>query len=195
MIHWQVYLTSIGWTTDADDPAFMGAAGVVMYNGSIGSFIVNVTTGFSKPMIDAPGDLLHLNSVNVSGGAGTLTISLTDTDYLRGGAGFLNFSMGGTTSGIVSAQAFMDAGNAEFGTGTLLGSMTSNGPAFSYTSAGTVVNTTDPYSLTLVTTITHTSVGQISSFDANVVPEPSMIALMSLGLVGLGVAGRRKQAK
>ena len=32
-----------------------------------------------------------------------------------------------------------------------------------------------------------------ADFD-NTVPEPSMIALMSLGLVGLGIAGRRKKA-
>ena len=185
-------LTSIGLTTTSDS---ISTTGIVAYNGSLGSFLITVTTGFSKPVLGAPGSMLDLNSVSVSGGSGTLTLGLTDTDFLRGGAGFLNFGIGGTTDGTVSAQAYMDVANTEFGTGTLMGSMTSGGPAFSYTSAGTIVNTADPYSLTLVTTVTHASAGDISSFDAAVVPEPSMIALMSLGLIGLGFTGRRKLAK
>jgi hypothetical protein len=184
-------LTSSGLTTTNSDFDFGAGAGAVGYGGPIGTFLINITGGLSKPIIGEPGTMLDLFSVNVSGGTGTLTIALTDTDFFRGGAGFLNFNIGGTTDGTISAQAYMDAGNAEFGTGTLLGSMTSAGPAFSHTSAGTTVNTTDPYSLTLVATVTHDGFG-ISSFDANVVPEPSMLALMSLGLIGLGFAGRRK---
>lgn len=184
-------LTSIGLTTTGDlDPT----TGVVSYSGGFGSFLVNVTTGLSKPLLSAPGTMFDLNSVTVSGGTGTLTIGLTDTDFLRGSAGFLNFAIGGTTDGTVSASAYMDAANTEFGTGTLMGSMSASGSAFSYTSAGTVVNTTDPYSLTLIASVTHASRGDVSSFDAAVVPEPSMLALMSVGLVGLGFAGRRKQA-
>lgn len=184
-------LTSIGLTTTGDLDA---TTGVLSYSGGFGSFIINVTTGLSKPVLSAPGTMFDLNSVTVSGGTGTLTIGLTDTDFLRGGAGSLNFLIGGTTDGTVSAQAYMDAGNIEFGTATLLGSMTATGSAFSYNSGVTTVGA-DPYSLTLVTTVTHGNSFDVSSFDAAVVPEPSMIALMSLGLVGLGVASRRKQAK
>jgi hypothetical protein len=182
--------TSIGFTTIGD--AYSGA-GTVSYSGALNAFNINVTTGISKPVLNGPGTMLDLVSVNVSGGTGTLTIGLTDTDFLTGGVGFINFNIGGTTSDTISAQAYMDAGNAEFGTGTLLGSMTSDGPAFSYTSADTIINPTSPYSLTLFATVTHTN-GGITSFDANVVPEPSMLALMSLGLIGLGFAGRRKLA-
>jgi len=187
-------LTSIGLTTNSDSD-FGSGAGVVGYGGGFGSFILNLTAGISKPVIREPGTMLDLMSLTVSGGTGTLTIKLTDTGFLRGGAGFLNFNIGGTTDGTISAQAYMDSANTEFGTGTLLGSMTSSSPAFAYTSAGTTVNTTDPYSLTLVTSVTHANAGDVSSFDANVVPEPSMLALMSLGLIGLGFAGRRKLAK
>ena len=186
-------LTSAGFTTDADGSSSM--AGVVTYNGGFGSFIVNVTTGISKPVLNAPGTILDLNSVNVSGGTGTLTIGLTDTDFLRGGAGSLNFEIGGTTDGTVSASAYMDATNAAFGMGTTLGSMSTTGTgAFSYSSGVTTVGS-DPYSLSIFTTVTHQNAGDISSFDASVVPEPSMLALMSLGLVGLGFAGRRKLTK
>ena len=185
-------LTSIGLTTSND---LDSTTGVVSYSGGFGSFLVNFTTGLSKPLLSAPGTMFDLNSVTVSGGTGTLTIGLTDTDFLRGGAGFLNFNIGGTTDGTVSALAYMDAANLEFGTGTLMGSMSATNSAFSYASAGTTVNTTDPYSLTLIATVTHANAYDVSSFDAAVVPEPSIIALMSIGLVGLGIAGRRKQVK
>ena len=186
-------LTSAGFTTDVDGSS--AQAGVVTYNGGFGSFIVNVTTGLSKPVLNAPGTILDLNSVNVSGGTGTLTIGLTDTDFLRGSVGSLHFEIGGTTNGTVSASAYMDATNAEFGTGTTLGSMTTAGTgAFAYTSGITTVGS-DPYSLSIFATVTHQNAGDVSSFDAGVVPEPSMLALMSLGLVGLGFAGRRKLTK
>jgi len=185
-------LTSIGLTTSGDLDSTTGA---VVYAGGFGSFAINVTTGLSKPVLDAPGTMFDLNSVTVSGGSGTLTIGLTDTDFLRGGAGSLNFAIGGTTDGVVSASAYMDSANTEFGTGTLLGSMgTTETGAFSYNSGVTTVGS-DPYSLTIYATVTHQNAGDASSFDAAVVPEPSMLALMSLGLVGLGFAGRRKLAK
>lgn len=184
-------LTGIGLTTSADTTP---DAGVVTYSGAIGSFLVNVTTGISKPMIGAPGTMLDLNSVSVSGGSGTLTLGLTDTGFLRAGAASLNFSIGGTTDGTVTADAFVDFANTEFGTGTLLGSMTAGSTAFSYDSGVTIVPTDDPFSLSIVASVTHGPLGGISSFDAAVVPEPSMLALMCLGLVGLGFTGRKRRS-
>ena len=189
-------LTGIGLTTTGDlDPT----TGSVVYTGGFGSFLMNATVGLSKPVLDGPGNIFDLNSVSVSGSAGSLTIGLTDTDFYKKGAGFLNFSIGGTTDGSIAASAYMDASNIEFGTGTLLGSMSYTGgglnSGFGYNSSGTAINGTDPYSLTLVTTITHANATDTTSFDAAVVPEPSILALISLGLVGLGFAGRRKQGK
>lgn len=186
-------LTASGLTTTEND---FSADGIVTYIGGIGSFSLSVTTGVSKPLISGPGTMLDLNSLTVSGGSGTLNIGLTDTDFLPGGGvGWLNFALGGTTDGTVSAEAFMDTGNAEFGTGTSLGSYASTSlGAFSYNSEGVGVNTTDPYSLSIFASVTH-DIGDISSFDAAVVPEPSILALMGLGLVGLGFASRRRQAK
>src|SRR6056297_2344194 len=54
--------------------------GVVVFNGALGDFIINVSTGISTPVLgseDQP--ILDLNSVDVSSGAGSLTIGLTAT--------------------------------------------------------------------------------------------------------------------
>ena len=74
--------------TDAD------ADGVVNYNGAVGSFNINVTTGISKPAL--PDGTMDLNSVNVSGGDGQLQIMLTDTGFTGPVGGFTS-SIGGTT--------------------------------------------------------------------------------------------------
>lgn len=86
--------------------------GAIVFNGSLGVFTVNVTTGISKPLLDGSPQLMDLNSVSVnSTGAGQLFIQLTDTDF---------------------------------------------GP------------TTDPFSLGIEATVTHTAGGQVSSFDAEI---------------------------
>lgn len=85
--------------------------GAIVFNGSLGVFTINVTTGISKPLATSP-QLMDLNSVSVSGtGAGQLFIQLTDTGF---------------------------------------------GP------------TTDPFSLGIEATVTHTAGGQVSSFDAEI---------------------------
>ena len=48
--------TTVGVTTDADGTA--GAAGIITFLGTVGSFVVSVTTGFSKPLIGPPALLI-----------------------------------------------------------------------------------------------------------------------------------------
>lgn len=180
--------TAKGNTTDMDAAA---GAGMLSYNGSVGSYSVSVAYGVSKPLLTGRPSLLDLFSLQFSGGAGAIDIGLTDTDYL--GPSGLVFATGGTTNGSISLEAWLDAGNQEFMQGTKLGSTISNGGAFSYTSGQTLA-ATNPYSLTILSTITH--LGQypkITSFDAEIrVPEPSVIALFAAGLFGMGFARRRK---
>jgi hypothetical protein len=68
-------------------------AGAITYLGSINDFIINVTTGISKPAIGGVNNYaeLDLNSVNVQfTGAGTLRITLEDTGYTSGPDGELS---------------------------------------------------------------------------------------------------------
>jgi hypothetical protein len=174
-------------------------AGAITFIGSLGGgtvWTVNVTTGLSDPILGSPSSPhMDLNSVNVSsGGAGTLTIDLTDTDFTAspGPAGF-TMRIGGTTAGTVNYTAWSDPGNAEFGLVDLINSTGPLGPgAFSATTSG-LAAVDAAYSLTQRVVITHTGVG-VTSFDAELIPEPATLALVGLGLAGLA-ARRRRNAK
>ncbi|MGF1540389.1 MAG: hypothetical protein ACFCU5_08050 [Pleurocapsa sp.] len=185
---------------DANDIATL--PGVVAYNNSIGSFLVNVATGISKPLLGSD-KLAHidLNSVNVSGAAGDLYIAFSDTDFV---GTFKNTTykslIGGTTNGTVTAKTFLDNSNTLFGEGIELANFgTFSKGAFSNEISG-LVNTDSPYSLTSIVKVSHTGAYKVSSFDLEVqqqqsVPEPaSAAALLALGLVG-AATGANKAVK
>ncbi len=171
-----------------------GAAGVITFIGSIGGWGINVSTGITYPALGSPAlPQLDLNSVNVSSsGAGTLTISFSEKGFT--GTFPLDFNVGGTTVGSVTAKSYADTSNVEFGTGTLLHSLGPYGPgAFS----GSGVSVGPPgslYSLTAVASITHSGAGA-TSFNAHLfVPEPGTIAIWSvLGMVGLAYSWKRRR--
>lgn len=180
------------------------AVGAITFLGAVGTnWVVNVTTGLSKPVLPTSPILarIDLSSVNVtSTGPGTITIKLTDTDFTLDGVDWkLINSIGGTTDGSVTAQGCIDLGNAEFdfsGPCTAL-----QGPfagiAFSGTAVIDVVGQAAAFSISEIVVITHTGSGQSTSFDkeTRVVPEPGTLGLFGLGLLGLlglGLASRRR---
>jgi hypothetical protein len=185
---------------DGDPCDATAAPGVVTFSGSVGPFTVNVTTAITEPALgSASFAILDLNSVNVSGGPGTLTILASHTGYtgpLPGGMYSALLSVGGTAppGGTVSFAGYLDDGNTLFGTTSLLGTLGPFGPgAFSGSVAG-AAGATAPFALTLVANITHTSAGN-TSFDFEVRPrvaEPGMLSLFGIGLGSVLVGGRRR---
>lgn len=150
------------------------AVGVVVYQGPVGStWVLTLSTAVSKPVIGSAGvPQMDLNCLNISSGAGTLSVELTDTDFT--GSGDFVASIGGTTEGSVSFATWTDAGNAAFGKAT---PMTSQGPfpPISYgENAMTTAATPAPYSITLQVNIVHTGPG-LTGFDAfvHVTPPPT----------------------
>jgi hypothetical protein len=175
-------------TTTAD---LFAGPGTVTFAGTVGGFSVNVTTGISKPVI-GPGRI-DLNSVNVSGTAGTLRIGLTDTDYSGNPTEYLA-SFGGTTNGSVDLDYWFDGDNQEFGGVSVIDPAIVLPPSFSGSDSA-VLSPAGPYSLSIFAEITHTSAGQVSSFDAEFspVPLPAAAWLFAGALGMLGFAGRRKR--
>jgi hypothetical protein len=175
--------------------------GVVTFSGGIGDFVVNVSTGITKPVIGSPNSpITDLNSIDVfldGGSPNVLTVSFTDVDF-TGPLGFATgiIEIGGTFAAIggsINYSAYLDNTNTAFGTGTLLAALGPFSPgAFSGTGGGNV-STVSPFSLTSVVTIAPTGTAAVASFDASIriVPEPASLILIGSVLLAAGVLGRK----
>jgi len=176
------------------------AVGAATFVGSVGNFVINVTTGLSKPILgSATLPDIDLSSVDVTSTAGgTLTLEVTDTDFI-GNGGLADFvsAIGGTqgAGGSLSYKTFADCSNTAFGTGIALQSQSfSGGGAFSGSTTSPTALCSGDYSLTELVSLALPGGFNTTSFDANLaVPEPATLALFGAGLLAIPLFSRRKR--
>jgi hypothetical protein len=175
-------------------------AGGVTWIGTLGSWILNVSTGVGSALLSSYPFHLDLNSINVTNtsSGGSLTIMLSETGLSYGGAGptlTASGQIGGVTTGTLGWALFADDNDQLFGTpGTAVLGGTGLTGAFAATDTGTFTLADPGYSLTQVINITQGPNGSTSfNFSADPVPEPGTLALLSLGLLGAGVVSRRRK--
>lgn len=159
-------------------------AGVVQYSGAIGIWSVNVAVGSTKPFETGPVPNMHLGSFNASSGAGTMTVSFTDTFTFAQANNLLTGIGGFQPNGSVSYSVVVNGVTYNVGS--------SNSAAFAF-SSGYIPYTAGTYDITQRAVITHTAAGT-TSIDAGVNRAPdagSTLALLGGALVALGLLRRR----
>ena len=197
-------VTSSGTTANTAD--LYVQEGLVGFSGPIGDFQMNVTTGFSSPLLGTEGRM-DLFNVSFSGGSGTLTIELWDTGFeTESNTTRFHTLLGGTTDGLVEIATYADNDADAFSTehllasGTYDGSSTRDGIAFSSDQFAdlSVDQLAGDYAMGIRATITH-SVGDVTSFDIDfqsgaAVPEPAtaLMAVLLLLLSGFCRMPRRR---
>lgn len=200
----------VGFDADGSAPGFETTIidnGIGDLNASTGSIVaqyngfanVNLSSTTTNPFS------LHMNAGNTTAGSMIYGVTLTDLTLNDVASAVFSFSANGT--GVTATSgAVIDFGNNAFGlndtktglssTATILdwstdtGNFNFNGSQYDITSMAGYAG--GLFSLSIGTQLTTTGAGSV---DATInVPEPSILALFGLGLVGMGFASRKKQA-
>lgn len=182
------------------------AIGTVKYSGSLGTWLVTVTTGLTKPITGGPVyGQMDLSSVEVSTASGG-TIHLMFSDDFFGPTpppSSATADIGGTTSGTVLYNTYLDIFNVAWDLNMwlappppllppVLTAMGFSSPPTSFSGTATApIIAPVSYSLTQLVMVTHAGAGT-TSFDASLnVPEPGTLLLLGAGLLMAGVAIRK----
>jgi PEP-CTERM motif-containing protein len=169
-----------------------GGLGAISINGTVGglSFVSNVSQ--SKPGIgSATAPELDINFAAT--GTGTAWLYASDTGFTLSPAS-ATLLIGGTAAGTNTLTSNLWGGNSNTNldlSHLIVGPMS----GITNTLSGPLTATANPYSLTLGIKIERSGSGTTTGdLGATLVPEPATMALFGLGMLGFGVASRRRRA-
>ena len=162
----------------------------IAYFGSIGVWTYSFSGAISSAPDGQPG--VHFTSADSSSGAGTLRVTFQTTDYAFNnptGATSVVSGFSSTTAGTVQADTFLKVDpSTSF---SLVSSQGPMGPGSVAQTVATPVNIGGNFDLKQTVTIVHSARGTTSFDDQVSVPEPAILGLLGLGLLGFGFARRR----
>jgi hypothetical protein len=176
-------------------------AGVINYAAPAGLWTVNVDVGSTSPPLAPPPPHMDLSFIAISNAASTsLDIQFTENGFSAAFPSFLNLQNGFTVGAgmMLTYSVYQDTSNAMFGMG--------GGPIFTCSQIGAVGNcgpgilsapiaVSGAYSVTQAIHLTNTLPGSVASGDAELqIPEPSVLALFGLGMLGIGATVRRRRS-
>jgi hypothetical protein len=162
------------------------AAGDYSYNGSVGAYSVNVTTGIGSPVLPLLG-ALDLNSIEVSGSpTGPLTIEWSENGVTAPLTSW-DMSFGGTLSlgrlNSLTNTDYESNTNSFFAQTNTIGTITPTWTGTSYSGIATgSAPASGTYSLTEVITLNSSGLTLFSG-DASLTPTPEPASVVLLGSV------------
>jgi len=185
-----------------DNALVLSNNGQATFNGTLGNWVVNVTTAITYPNLGSTSyPTIDLDTVNVtSKKGGTMYIWASASGFSPTTEPNFVFQAGGTTSGTVEYIGYWDYFDQylfyTLNTPILFNSGVIKTSPFAYYTSATVPVPHPAVDYTIFSEITQKGAGG-TSFDGkySAVPEPATMLLLGSGLLGMGVYARRRFSK